>query len=58
MKTEKPSQTTHIHLNRDKKEIHYSISTYPLLKHGDVIGAIEISRDITNDINVLLMRAL
>ena len=51
MQTEKPSQTTHIHLNRDKKEIYYSISTYPLLENGDVIGAIEISRDITNDIN-------
>ncbi len=52
MKTEKPSQTTHIHLDRDNKEIYYSISTYPLLENGDVIGAIEISRDITNDINV------
>jgi len=52
METEKPSQTTHIHLNRDKKKIYYSISTYPLLENGDVIGAIEISRDITNDINV------
>ena len=51
MNTEKPSQTTHIHLDRDKKEIYYSISTYPLLENGDVIGAIEISRDITNDIN-------
>jgi len=52
LKTEKPSQTTHIHLNRDKKKIYYSISTYPLLENGDVIGAIEVSRDITNDINV------
>jgi PAS domain S-box-containing protein len=52
MKTEKPSQTTHIHLNRDKKKIYYSISTYPLLENGDAIGAIEISRDITKDINV------
>ena len=52
METEKPSQTTHIHLNRDKKKIYYSISTYPLLENGDVIGAIEVSRDITNDINV------
>jgi two-component system, NtrC family, sensor kinase len=52
MKTEKPSQTTHIHLDRDNREIYYSISTYPLLENSDVIGAIEISRDITNDINV------
>jgi signal transduction histidine kinase len=52
IQTEKPSQTTHTHLDRDKKEIYYSISTYPLIEKGDVIGAIEISRDITNDINV------
>jgi signal transduction histidine kinase len=52
METEKPSQTTHIHLNRDKKKIYYSISTYPLLENGEAIGAIEISRDITKDINV------
>ena len=52
METEKPSKTTHIHLDKDGKEIYYSISTYPLLENGDIIGAIEISRDITNDINV------
>jgi two-component system, NtrC family, sensor kinase len=52
IKTEKPSQTTHIHLDKDNKEIYYSISTYPLLENGDVVGAIEISRDITNDIKV------
>jgi two-component system, NtrC family, sensor kinase len=52
MSTEKPSQTTHTHLDRDGREIYYSISTYPLLENGDVIGAIEISRDITKDINV------
>ncbi len=51
METEKPSKTTHIHLDKDKRKIYYSISTYPLLENGDVIGAIEISRDITNDIN-------
>jgi PAS domain S-box-containing protein len=50
--TEKPSQTTHIHLDKDEKEIYYSISTYPLRENGDVIGAVEISRDITKDINV------
>ncbi len=52
MKTEKPSQTTHIHHDRDNREIYYSISTYPLIEDGDVIGAIEISRDITKDINI------
>jgi len=51
MKTQKPSQTTHIHLDKDNKKIHYSIGTYPLHENDDIIGAIEISRDITKDIN-------
>jgi len=52
LKTEQPSQTTHVHLDKDDKEIYYSISTYPLREGGNIIGAIEISRDITDDINV------
>jgi PAS domain S-box-containing protein len=52
METEMPSQTTHTHLDKDNKEIFYSISTYPLRENNDVIGAIEISRDITKDINM------
>ncbi len=52
LESEKPSQTTHIHLDSDGRKIYYSISTYPLLEDGDVIGAVEISRDITKDINV------
>ena len=52
MRTEKPSQTTHIHQDKDHREIYYSISTYPLIENDEVIGAIEISRDITRDINM------
>ena len=48
----KPFQTTHTHLDKDERLIYYSISTYPMVEDGDVIGAIEISRDITKDINV------
>jgi PAS domain S-box-containing protein len=51
METKKPFQTTHVHLDKEDREIYFSISTYPMLEDGDVIGAIEISRDITNDIN-------
>ena len=51
MDTKKPFQTTHIHRDKDNKEIYYSIATYPMLEAGEVIGAIEISRDITADIN-------
>jgi two-component system NtrC family sensor kinase len=52
LETEKPSQTTHVHQDKDSREIFYSISTYPLVEGGKVIGAIEISRDITKDITV------
>jgi two-component system NtrC family sensor kinase len=51
METKEPFQTTHIHLDKDSREIYFSISTYPMLEDGDVIGAVEISRDITKDIN-------
>ncbi len=52
MDTTLPSQTTHVHLDKNDKEIYYSISTYPLIEAGDLIGVVEISRDITGDINV------
>jgi PAS domain S-box-containing protein len=52
LQTEKPSQTTHVHHDKDHREIYYSISTYPLVENGEVTGAIEISRDITRDINL------
>jgi two-component system, NtrC family, sensor kinase len=50
METKKPYQTTHVHLDKDDREIYFSIGTYPMLEDGEVIGAIEISRDITKDI--------
>ena len=52
IETKKPSQTTHIHLDKDNREVYFSISTYPLMESGEVVGAIEISRDITKDIQV------
>ena len=52
METGKPAQATHIHLDKNNRKRHYAISTYPMIADGDVIGAIEISRDITKDINV------
>jgi len=50
--TRKPTTETHIHKDKDNNNIHYSISAYPLFENGEVIGAIELSRDITADINV------
>jgi PAS domain S-box-containing protein len=51
METQEPSQTTHVHRDKDDNEIYYSIGTYPLREKGNIIAAIEISRDITEDIN-------
>lgn len=47
----KPSQTTHVHFNRKNEEIYYSISCYPIFEDSRIIGAIELSRDITSEIN-------
>ena len=49
--TKKPCQTTHVHLDKGKREIYYSISCYPIFENGQVTGAIELSRDITNELN-------
>ncbi len=49
--TRKPTTETHIHKDKDNKNVYYSISAYPLFENGEVIGAIELSRDITADIN-------
>jgi PAS domain S-box-containing protein len=48
----RPSQTTHVHLDKDNRELFYSISTYPVIEKNEITGAIEIARDITRDINV------
>jgi len=52
LKHKTPYQTTHVHLGKNEEELYYSISTYPLIEGDDVIGAIEMSRDITKDINL------
>ena len=52
METIEPSQTTHIHLDKDDNEIYCSISTYPLIEDGDIVGVVEITRDITDEINI------
>ena len=52
VKTGKPYRVTHTHLGKDDNEIYYSISCYPLVDNGEVVGAIEIARDITSDIDL------
>jgi len=49
--TRKPTTETHIHKDKDNNNIYYSISAYPYFENGEIIGAIELSRDITADIN-------
>jgi len=48
--THKPSKTTHMHLDKNGNELFYSISCYPIMKKGEVIGVFEMSSDITQDI--------
>ena len=48
----KPFSTTHVHLDRHNNERHVSISCYPLMGPTGVIGAVEISKDITRDVQM------
>ena len=50
--TGKSSQTTHIHTDASDRKTFVSISCYPLIENNRVYGAVEISRDITRDINL------
>lgn len=50
IETGKTSQTTHIHLDQDGNKHHVSISCYPLFEKGGLKGVIEVSKDITKDI--------
>jgi PAS domain S-box-containing protein len=52
VQTGKPFRVTHVHLDKGDKELYYSISCYPLIDNGEVVGAIEIARDITKDIRI------
>ena len=52
LKTGKPSLATHVHLDRNGKESFYSISCYPMFENGKVGAVVELSKDITKDINI------
>jgi PAS domain S-box-containing protein len=45
-----PFTTTHVHLDKNNRERHVSISCYPLTGPNGIMGAVEISKDITQDI--------
>jgi two-component system, NtrC family, sensor kinase len=44
------SQTTHVHMDKKGRKLYFSISCYPVFENGVVVGAVEISKDITRDI--------
>ena len=50
--TGKPFRVTHVHLDKGDRQLFYSITCYPLIDNGEVVGAIEIARDITKDIDI------
>jgi len=52
VQTGKPSQTTHIHLDKDNEELYYSISCYPFIENDEIAGVMEVSKDITRDIQI------
>jgi len=52
LQTGKPAQTTHIHLDKEGNELHFSISCYPVVEDDEITGVIEVSKDITGDINI------
>ncbi|MDD9304943.1 MAG: PAS domain-containing protein [Desulfobacter sp.] len=50
IKTGKPSAATHIHLGKNNRKHFVSISCYPLIEKGELKGVIEVSKDITKEI--------
>ena len=50
LRSGKPFQASHVHLDKGCKKLFFSLSCYPLMDDGKVIGMIEIARDITEDI--------
>lgn len=52
LKSKKPFQATHIRSANNSIEKYYTVSCYPLFENGEMVGAINIARDITKDINI------
>jgi len=50
IKTGQPSQATHIHLDKKGKKLYASMSCYPLVENGELKGVVEVSKDITSEI--------
>jgi PAS domain S-box-containing protein len=49
-KTGKPSTTTHTHIIQDGQKQFVSMACYPLMEDGELTGVIEVSKDVTKDV--------
>ncbi|MCP4672735.1 MAG: PAS domain-containing protein [Desulfobacula sp.] len=48
-KTGRSSQASHVHLDQNKIPYNVSISCYPLMENGDLKAVVEVSKDITKE---------
>lgn len=53
--SQQPSSVTQIITDRDDRDSYLSCSCYPLIENGQLVGAINISKDITQEINIQKM---
>ena len=44
------ASATHIHLDKDNQKIYCSISCHPLFENNELVGVVEVAKDITKDI--------
>ena len=51
LKSGKQFHTTHTHLDNNGRKLYYSISSYPIFENEKILGIVEMSRDITQEIN-------
>ena len=48
--THEHARVTHIHLDKDNQNIYCSISCHPLFENNELVGIMEVTKDITKDI--------
>ncbi len=48
--TQEHSRVTHVHLDKNNQKIYCSISCYPLFENNELVGVVEVTKDISEDI--------
>jgi PAS domain S-box-containing protein len=48
--THENTHVTHIHLDKDNQKIYCSISCYPFFENNELVGVVEVTKDITKNI--------